>query len=41
MAVEAVTDALDRAAHVREVTFVLFDDATYAAFEAALEETPA
>ena len=37
-AVRAVRDALADATHVREATFVLFDQATYAAYERALHE---
>jgi O-acetyl-ADP-ribose deacetylase (regulator of RNase III) len=37
VALEAVRDALGRATSVREVRFVLFDAATYAAYEAAAE----
>jgi O-acetyl-ADP-ribose deacetylase (regulator of RNase III) len=36
IALAAVRDALDRAAHVREAVFVLYDDGTYAAYERAL-----
>ena len=36
VAVDAVQEALAAASHVRDVTFVLFDDATYAAYERAL-----
>ena len=38
VALGAVRDALDRARCLREVTFVLFGDATYAAFEHALAD---
>jgi O-acetyl-ADP-ribose deacetylase (regulator of RNase III) len=38
VALRAVRDALARAAHVREVRFVLYDAATYAAYQAALAE---
>lgn len=36
VALRAATDALARATSVREVTFVLFDDATFSAYERAL-----
>lgn len=38
VAVDAVRGALADAAHVHEVRFVLFDEATYRAYEAALAE---
>jgi O-acetyl-ADP-ribose deacetylase len=41
VALRAVREALAHAVSVREVRFVLFDDATYAAYEHALAESPA
>jgi O-acetyl-ADP-ribose deacetylase len=41
VALAAVRDALDVASSVREATFVLFDAATFAAFEKALAEQDA
>ncbi len=38
VALRAVRDALDAALSVREVRFVLYDDATYRAYERALSE---
>lgn len=37
IALEAVSHALESAAHVREVVFVLYDEATFGAFSAALQ----
>lgn len=38
VALRAVREALDSAAHVREARFVLYDEATYEAYERALRE---
>jgi O-acetyl-ADP-ribose deacetylase len=38
VAIAAVEMALDDAKHVRDITFVLYDEATYAAYERALGE---
>lgn len=36
VAIDAVSNALERASHVRDVVFVLFEDATYEAYETEL-----
>lgn len=38
IALDALSKALERASHVREVVFVLYDEGTFAAFSAALAE---